>query len=306
MKKTTIALATTLLLLSGCASEDPPVDEAGRSATANEEPGSRGDDKKEKGDKGKQRKPGEESREEASAGGGDAAGDDGSEDGNGGGSTDGGSGASKSGGGGGAAPYPAAGTYSYAQSGYEEFCDSAGRCEKEKLPARQPVSLSYEKRSGSTATVVTEQQASGSRVARTWTKYAPSGAHITKVYVRMEYSGFRFERTYVPEPPVEAFRFPFRTGESWSGSWRASTSGSYSVEVGDAKKTEVGGRGVTAYRIDTTTEFRGDFEGKSRVTAYYDYDTKALIAADGVLNVTSQFGRYTTVFETQLTSGPGY
>ena len=313
MRRAAPLLLATVLVLTACASGNEPPDELG----AGSERGKSSESAKD--GKGKQREPGGEDPGGASAAAGDARGDDGSEDRAGGTSTNGGSDTQKSSRDGGTSTtsgsgtrgsrggaFPAAGTYTFAQSGYEEFCDSAGRCDRNKLPARQPVTLSYESRSGSSATLVTEQKASDSRVARTWTRFTPSGAHITKVYVLMEYSGFRFERTYVPDPAVESMRFPFTAGEGWSGRWQASTSGSYSVKVGEATKTEVGGREVNAYRIDTATEFRGDFQGKSSVTAYYDADTTALIAAEGVLNVTSQFGRYSTAFDTNLLSGPGY
>ena len=310
MRRAATLLLAVALLLTACASGNQPTEDAATpGAVAENRDGSekgkdsKGNESKTKDKRGsKQRKRGGESREESSAGGNNAEGGGDDEDRDERGSTNRGSGSRNSG----SSAYPSAGTYTFEQSGYEEFCDSAGRCDRNKLPSRQPVTLRYEDRSGSSATVVTEQRASDSRVARTWTRFTPSGAHITKVYVLMEYSGFRFERTYVPEPAVESMRFPFTSGDAWSGRWQASTSGSYSVKVGGATKTEVGGRGVTAYRIDTSTEFRGDFQGKSSVTAYYDVDTKALIAAEGVLNVTSQFGRYSTAFDTNLLSGPGY
>lgn len=307
MRRTATLLLATALVLTACAAGDQPTDDQANPEVAAENDGTSekpedskaNSSEKEEQSRSKERKRSGESREEASAGVGGAEGGSDDEDRDEGDSTNRGSGTRN-------ATYPAPGTYTFAQSGYEEFCDPAGRCDRDKLPSRQPVKLSYESRSGSSATLVTEQKASDSRVARTWTRFTPSGAHITKVYVLMEYSGFRFERTYVPEPAVESMRFPFTTGEGWSGRWQASTSGSYSVKVGEATKTEVGGRGITAYRIDTSTEFRGDFQGKSSVTAYYDLDTKALIATEGVLNVTSQFGRYSTAFDTNLLSGPGY
>ena len=310
MRRTAGALLATLLLLTACASEAQLDDGQGGLASP-ETPQIKDDtgknksktssDKKNKNRPGsKERTHGDESAGGASAGAGGAEGGSGTEDRDEGGSAPGGSGT------GGSSAYPAAGSYSFAQSGYEEFCDSAGRCDKEPLPSRQPTKVSYESRTGSSAMVVSEQEASNSRVARTWTKFTPSGAHITKLYVRFVYSGFRFERTYVPEPAVEALRFPFTSGESWSGSWKASTSGTYDVQVGDRGQMKVGGKTITVYPVDTTTTFKGDFEGKSRITAYFDVDTKAIVATDGVLNVTSQFGRYTTVFETKLASGPGY
>lgn len=316
MKHLVVAVSLAALSVAACASEStapeaPETTEARKGGTgrSSADPGREGEkardaqnaDKRERGDgdrrKGAPRKPNPD-------GGGPGAGG-GQEDGSG----ARGSGARGSGGGdgeGAVAAYPAAGSYTFAQSGYEEFCDTAGNCDRQKLPERQPLSLAYERRTGSSAVVVSEQKASRSRVARTWTRFTPSGAHVTKLYVRFEYSGFSFERTYVPEPPVETLRFPFRSGAGWAGRWRASTSGSYRVEVGGPGSVSVGRRNVDAYRVDTDTEFRGDFEGKSRITTYVDPSTKAIVAAKGVLNVTSQFGRYTTVFDTRLIDGPGY
>jgi hypothetical protein len=308
MKRTAPLLLTLALLLSACASEGRQLDDPGAPGVAQEE--NDPDDRKGSAKRGeeKQRKPNGGSPEEASADGEATGGGNAGEDRDEGVPTSGGSGTSTSGGSGtrnSSKPYPASGTYTFAQSGYEEFCDSAGRCDKENLPSRQPTKLRYDQRTDDSAVVVMEQQA-GSRVARSWTRFTPSGGHITKFYVRMVYSGFRFERTYVPQPPVEAFRFPFKEGEAWSGRWKAQTSGTYSVRIGAPREIEIGGRTVTAYPVDTTTTFTGDFEGRSRITAFVDPRTKSVIASDGALNVTSQFGRYSTVFETKLLGGPGY
>ena len=309
MRKLCAVLVVAVLLVGGCATEDTapeaPEDRVdvgdrnddgskkdGGKERADEKDGGRGDGSGKKPFKKDGGKPDDGRSGDAGSGNGDdATGGDGSDDGGGAPST---------------SAYPAAGTYTFAQKGYEEFCDTAGNCDKQRLPSRQPVKTTYESRSGSSAVVVTEQKASQSRLARTWTRFTPSGAHITKVYVRFEYSGFRFERTYVPEPSVEALRFPFDAGSSWSGRWRASTSGSYQVEVGAARSVPVGNKSVKAFPVATTTEFRGDFEGRSKITTYIDPRTKAIVAAKGVLNVTSQFGRYSTLFETGLVDGPGY
>lgn len=310
MKRTAPLLLALALLLPACASDTPPTETAQAPGKAKVEDGSSKTESK-KSEKARDKKKPEDKKRErdgedpggASADGNRTGGGGAGEGRDGGTSTTRGSGDGD--GRGSAASYPAAGTYTFAQSGYEEFCDSAGRCDKENLPSRQPTKISYHERSGDSATVVTEQSA-GSRVARTWTRFTPSGAHITKLYVRMVYSGFRFERTYVPQPPVEAFRFPFEEGASWSGRWKAQTSGSYSVRVGAPRRLEIGAKTVTAYPVDTTTTFTGDFEGRSRITAFVDPRTKSIVASDGALNVTSQFGRYSTVFETKLLGGPGY
>lgn len=304
MKRIATALVSTLILLAGCATEST-APEAPQDRLEAEVPGEKQSKKDDGRNKAadKKRKHGGESPEEASAAAGDAAGDDGSEDRDGGDSSPGGSGTRNAAG---SSNYPAAGTYTFAQSGHEEFCDTAGNCDKQRLPRSQPVRVSYASRSGSSAVVVAEQKSSRSRLARTWTEFTPSGARVTKVYVRFEYSGFRFERTYDPQPPVEALRFPLSAGARWSGAWRASTSGSYQVQVGAPRNITIAGKNVDAYPVTTTMDFRGDFSGKSRITAYVDPDSKAVIATNGVLNVTSQFGRYSTVFDTNLVNGPGY
>jgi hypothetical protein len=129
---------------------------------------------------------------------------------------------------------------------------------------------------------------------------------ITKVYVHFSYSGVEFDNTYTPDPPVEALRFPLETGASWSGSWKADTSGEYQVGIGKKETISIGGKRVQAFKIVTSTDFHGQFEGRSRINAWIDPRTQAIVKTDGVLNVTSTFGRYSTVFHTQLRSAPGY
>ena len=202
------------------------------------------------------------------------------------------------------AAYPAAGTYSYRQKGFEEFCQGAS-CERERLPARQPVTIETENAGPDQATVEIEIK-SGSRTVRSTTRFDRAHALITKVYVRFAYSGFNFEETYTPEPPVDSLRFPLTAGESWSGSWRDSTSGDYRVAVFDKETLQVGGRSVQAFHYQTFTDFRGQFSGRSKVDTWIDPATKAIVKTDGVLNVTSAFGRYSTSFKTELRSGPEY
>ena len=202
------------------------------------------------------------------------------------------------------AAYPAAGSYTFSQRGYEEFCQGTN-CERQQLPPRQPVSISTEQESSDGAIVVTEIRA-GNRTLRTTTRFTPEHALITKVYVRFAYSAFTFEENYSPEPPVDSLRFPITAGESWKGTWKDSTSGDYEIEVFEKETVSVGGRSVQAFRVQTFTNFRGQFNGRSKVETWIDPATKAIVKTRGVLNVTSAFGRYSTSFATQLQSGPGY
>lgn len=201
--------------------------------------------------------------------------------------------------------YPAAGTYVYEQSGYEEFCDSSS-CDKEDLPPSQDVKTTHKDRSGDSVTVVTEARSSDSRLTRTTTTHSPANALITNVQVKFNYEGFQFDNSYQPDPPVESIRYPLRSGMSWSGMWKDSTSGDYSIEVGAKRSVSVGGRTVQAYPLRTQTTFRGEFDGTADVTVWIDPATAAIVKMSGELQVKSVFGSYHTEFTATLQSAPGY
>lgn len=201
--------------------------------------------------------------------------------------------------------YPAAGTYVYAQSGYEEFCDTSS-CNKKDLPPTQDVKTSHKQRSGDPVTVVTEAKSSDSRSTRTTTTHSPANALITDVRVKFNYQGFQFENSYQPDPPVESVRYPLRSGMSWSGMWKDSTSGDYSITVGARRSLAVGGGTVQAYPLRTQTTFRGEFDGSADVTVWIDPATAAIVKMSGELQVKSVFGSYHTEFTATLQSAPGY
>lgn len=203
------------------------------------------------------------------------------------------------------AAYPAAGRYSYAQSGWEEFCQ-AGSCDRQDLPDTQMVASKVDGRSGGATTVVTEAQSSEGRVTRTTFRFTDDAALITKVYVRVQYEGFTFENTYDPQPPVESLRFPMQVRAEWSGSWEARTSGDYSISIPGREQVSVGGRAVNAFRVVTATDFRGEFQGHADVTVWIDPATKAIVKSVGDMRLNTAFGGYNTSFEIALRDAPGY
>ena len=200
--------------------------------------------------------------------------------------------------------YPTSGTYVYAQSGYEEFCTTT--CDRQKLPNRQAVTSRLTGRSRGSAVVVTEAQASDSRMMRTTTSYNRKTADITEVYVRFTYSGFTFSQTYRPSPPVASLRFPLTSGDRWQGKWDGQVSGDYKVTVLGRENVSAARRTVQAVKLDTRTNFHGDFEGSANLTVWIDPDTRAILKTAGNLSVSSSFGDYSTGFATALSSGPGY
>jgi hypothetical protein len=202
-------------------------------------------------------------------------------------------------------PYPSAGKYTYAQKGFEEFCQGAS-CDKQDLPATQTIDTSYAARSGATATVVTEARSSDRQTLTTTTQWGPDKAAVTKVVVDFSYSGFEFSQTYEPQPAVEAFLFPLKAGKRWSGRWDARTSGDYKARVIAAEDFEIDDKPTKVYKISTVTNFKGDFTGRAQTTVWLDARTRTIIKTDGKIAVASSFGEYTSTFQTIIQHGPNY
>ncbi len=200
---------------------------------------------------------------------------------------------------------PTPGTYVYDQTGFEEFCD-ASSCEREDLPPTQEVATSYERRSADEIVVVTEAESSDSRFTKTTTRHTRAHALITNVQIRFNYEGFRFNNSYQPQPPVESVRYPLQEGSSWSGAWKDSTSGTYSIEVGAKRAVTVGNATVQAFPVRTRTTFSGEFDGRATVVTWIDPATATTVKLAGEIQVESVFGRYGSEFSASLRSGPGY
>lgn len=200
--------------------------------------------------------------------------------------------------------YPAAGRYRYEQLGYEEYCRAT--CTREDLPPTRTIDISYRNRNARRATLVSDERISSSRSSETRLKVNRAAALITRVDVRFEDEGFRYENTYRPEPPIESLLFPLRVGKSWSGRWDADTSGRYEIDVVGRDGIDVRGRRVNAYRLDTVTFFRGEFDGRGDVSVWVDPETTMVVRSSGRLEIESVFGTFESEFETKLGSGPGY
>jgi hypothetical protein len=294
------AVSALLLLLAGCS--DPQGTEPG-DAAASVAPGEEVTDA-----------PGGGGKDGAGGNGGDGAGgpggsgggSDANGDGSGGGSEPGDeAGGSGGGGEGDVLAYPAAGKYTYAQNGFEEFCQGPS-CEKRQLPDTQTVQVSYTETTPDTATVVTRTVSSDQQTLTTTMRYTPEGAQITKVVIDFAYGSFNFSQTYEPQPPVDALVYPLKAGKRWSGTWKARTSGDYKMRVAAVESFEIDDKPTKVYRISNVTNFKGDFTGRSQTTLWLDWKTKSLIKSEGKIAVASSFGEYTSDFDTLIQFGPGY
>ena len=292
--KTALAgAAALLLLLAGCS--DPQGTEPGESGAAvSEAPGDGGASD----DQGKSGKTG--TGEGSANGGGSQTGDGNAGGGPGGGGGtgpqgSGGGGGSFAGGPGGSSGYMAAGEYVYDQKGYERFCNGPS-CNKEPLPDTATMTATYQSRSANAVTIVTESRSSDSQTATTTTRHTKDAALVTKVRIDFAYGAVNFSQTYEPRPPVVSLSFPLEVGKSWKGRWKAQTSGDYRMKVT--------GFSDGIYRVETVTNFKGDFSGRAQVTVWVDGDTRAIVRTDGQIAVASGFGEYTSDFRTTLRSAP--
>lgn len=293
--KRALAGAAVLLLLLGACSDPQGTEPGQAAATADAEDGSGSDDgvdgndatgeggsKNGSGKGGGPKdgsKPGGDKSDGGSGGGGGPRG------------SGGGSNPGFAGGGGGSGGYFAAGEYVYDQQGFERFCQGP-RCSKEKLPDTATITASYE----SDSVIVTEARSSEQQTITTTTRHTPGAAHITKVVIDFAYGSFNLSQTYEPQPAIESLSFPLEVGKSWRGRWKAQTSGDYRMEV----------TGVSdgVYRIETVTNFRGDFSGRAQATVWVDGRTRAIVRTEGDVAVASGFGEYTSSFQTSLRSAP--
>ncbi len=291
------AIAALLFLLGGCS--DPQGTEPGEAA-ASAEPGDDATDGSGGGGKNGAGKKGDGGSGKPKNGGGDTNGSGGGDNGSGGGGD-----GSDGGGGDTSRAYPAAGEYTYAQNGFEEFCQGPS-CEKRQLPETQTVNVSYTDSTATTATVVTKTVSSEGQTLTTTTRYTPEGAYITKVVVDFSYGSFDFSQTYEPQPAVEALQFPLKAGQRWSGTWKARTSGDYKMRVTAVENFEIDDDPTKVYKISSVTNFKGDFTGRAQTTLWLDWKTKSLIKTDGKIAVASGLGEYTSNFDTLIQYGPGY
>jgi hypothetical protein len=199
--------------------------------------------------------------------------------------------------------FPAPGDYTYSQSGYREFCN--GTCDREDLPDRQVIRSSTRTRSAEGAVVVNEQSSDEGSV-RMVTRYEDRAASVLEVYTRLAYRGFEFERTYRPDPPVLQFDADLSVGRHWQGSWRGDVSGDYEAAVVARESVAAAGGTISTLKVFTVTNFRGEFRGRSDITAWLDPETLAVVKTKGLVDLDSDFGSYRTKFTTQLVSAPAY
>lgn len=200
--------------------------------------------------------------------------------------------------------FPRAGSYVYTQQGYEEFCTST--CASDPLPRRRSVGVSHGNSSRDAIVVIETTRISSHRTLRTSTRHRRSTARIAEVVDAFSRTGSRHPITYRPGPTIRALELPLRTGDAWSGRWRGDASGSYRMSVGGFDEIRTAGSSIRAARIVVRMEYRGAYEGYAVTTLWVDPTSRVVVASVGSMEVSGDFGRYTSDFDTRLREGPGY
>ncbi|MDQ3645618.1 MAG: hypothetical protein M3345_01630 [Actinomycetota bacterium] len=201
--------------------------------------------------------------------------------------------------------YPSAGTYLYAQSGYEEFCGAAS-CDRADLPARQRVEVSDPRRSDGGVIVVVHAAVSDRSSTRTTYRFERDRAVILEMAFTTSSGSFEYTTSYEPKPPIRALVLPLAERGLWSGTWEGRVSGSYRVRIQGRAPVRVGTRTVDAVKLATSATFEGELEGTTSTTLWIDPATYQVLRSEGDTDARSSLGRYRTEFTTALRTGPGY
>ena len=197
-------------------------------------------------------------------------------------------------------PQPRSGRYVYAQSGWEEFC--TGTCQRSDLPSSAEIDTDVAPVGSGMLRVITESRSSEDRSMRATSFVSRSVVELAE----LELTYGRFSNTYKPDPPVRSLELPLEVGNSWSSSWEADTSGTYSAEILGREVLVVGDRRIETFKVDTLTRFRGDFRGTMASVVWVDPETATSIRTHGKARIETDYGRFNSKFDTTLIDGPGY
>lgn len=201
---------------------------------------------------------------------------------------------------------PSEGSYSYAQTGWEEVCQ-ASSCDRSDLPPTQSIEISVTERSAERARFTSRSEGSGSR-SQTITYEATQGLiSVTELENRFTTGGFTINTVIVPDPPIKAASLPWTVGEQWSGSWKDQNDqadGSYRFEVVGTEQMTVGSSEVTVFVVDTSMELSGEYEGTNQMRLWVTRDDFTIVSSKGTTKITSRYGTYRSRFATSYRSGP--
>ncbi|HEU4480684.1 MAG TPA: hypothetical protein VFS18_02265 [Actinomycetota bacterium] len=203
-------------------------------------------------------------------------------------------------------PLPAAGRYSYVQTGWEELCQAAG-CDRSDLPPNQAMEISFRHRGAERAEYISETRNTGSRTQKLTYEVRPNKAFITGLASSFSAGGFRYTTEIVPDPAVVAAIFPLEVGRSWSGSWEDrndDVDGTYRFEVAARDRFRVGGREENVVVIDVRLDLTGELEGFNEMRLWIVPRDLTVAATKGSVDVDSQYGTYRSRFTTSYRSGP--
>jgi hypothetical protein len=200
---------------------------------------------------------------------------------------------------------PAEGTYSYAQTGWEEICQ-ATRCDRSDLPPTQSIEISVTARSPERVRFTSRSDGAGSRSQTIHYLATQDLISVTELENRFTASGFTISSVIVPDPPIKVASLPWTVGDRWAGTWtdrNDQADGTYRFEVTGTERMPIDGTEETVFIVDTFMELSGEYEGTNEMRLWVTQDF-TIASSKGTTKIKSRYGTYRSRFTTFYRSGP--
>jgi hypothetical protein len=89
----------------------------------------------------------------------------------------------------------------------------------------------------------------------------PSGGEMLKRRIRVTFGPVTIDRTVVFDPGLKGVPYPYRVGDTWSGSWSGDPSGTYTGKTVGQRTVKVGGSDVAVWVEEVTAHITGSISG---------------------------------------------
>ena len=148
---------------------------------------------------------------------------------------------------------PEEGVYSWATQGYESFSGNRRRFPSE---TQRIVTLNAGGRWTNHHYFSEERES--------WSQLQADGDGYLFFYQRnrIEFGPVTRDVKVVFDPPMRSGLFPARVGQTWKGSWRGPTYGSYDYRILDRTSVTIGGQPVDVWVMEFRIHLRGENEGE--------------------------------------------
>lgn len=187
---------------------------------------------------------------------------------------------------------PEEGVYTWSIDGYEDLPGV-----HRDLPKESHRIITYEGSGWVEHHIYSEQK-------EQWFHLAPSdeGVEILDVRNRVESGPVTVDKTVVYNPPAFASIWPFKLGQTWQGSWKGKTSGTYDGKTIDHGNITIDGETVEVWVTEVSMEMHGDVEGTVLTRSWIAPELALVVKQYQDSNVEAGPGHYHSEWRGQVTS----